>query len=253
MKISIVTAVYNAQDTIGEAVRSVANQRYGNLEHLIIDGLSRDSTLSALDAVSHDRMIVHSEADNGIYDAINKGIARASGDVIGLVHSDDLLAHDGVLERIADAFGDENVEAVYGDLDYVAQGDTRRVIRHWSSGEFNPARLRRGWMPPHPTLYLRRGVFERIGRYNTQFRIAADYDFILRYFSQTKAIPVYLPEVLYTMRMGGVSNRDLSRIIQKSREDLIALRQNRIGGMGTLLTKNVSKLGQFVLRRTTGA
>jgi len=248
MKISIVTAVYNAQYTIAEAVRSVARQSHADIEHVIIDGKSRDNTLMALDTVRHDRMVVHSERDSGLYDAINKGISRATGDVVGLVHSDDFLADDRVLERVASAFSAPGVEAVYGDLDYVAQGDTRRVIRHWSSGAFNPARLKRGWMPPHPTLYLRREVFDRIGSYDTQFRIAADYDFILRYFSQTTATPVYIPEVLYRMRLGGVSNRDLSKIYQKSREDLIALRRNRIGGMGTLLTKNFSKLGQFVSR-----
>lgn len=161
------------------------------------------------------------------------------------MHADDYLAHKDVLADIAVAFDDPQVEAVYGDLDYVFKTDTSRVIRHWLSGSYHADRLVQGWMPPHPTLYLRRSVFDRIGVYDTRYRIAADYDFVLRYFSETQAQPVYLPQVLVKMRVGGESNRSLGRVIRKSREDYAALRQNQVGGIGTLLRKNASKLGQF--------
>jgi glycosyltransferase involved in cell wall biosynthesis len=245
MKISIITAVYKSAGTVGQAITSVATQSHRDLEHLIIEGASGDDSLAAVQAAAHDRMVVTSEPDTGIYDALNKGIGRAVGDVIGLVHADDYLAHEDVLADIAAAFSDPQVEAVYGDLDYVSKADTTRVIRHWSSGSYHPERLGQGWMPPHPTLYLRRSVFDRIGVYDTQYRIAADYDFVLRYFSQTQVPPVYLPQVLVKMRVGGESNRSLDRLVRKSREDYTALRQNGVGGIGTLLRKNVSKLGQF--------
>jgi glycosyltransferase len=193
-------------------------------------------------------MALISEPDDGIYDALNKGIARASGDIIGFLHSDDFFAHEGVLAQIADAFADPSVEAVFSDLDYVSQADTSRVIRHWSTGPFRPERLKRGWMPAHPTLYVRSAVYERLGAYDTRLRIAADYDFILRYFSQLEADTVYIPEVLYKMRVGGESNRSLTKIKTKMTEDYQALRRNKVGGVTALAWKNLSKLGQFTRR-----
>jgi len=249
MKFSIITAVYNSQATIGEAINSVAQQSHHDLEHLIIEGKSKDNSLAAIKAASHPRMAFTSEPDTGIYDALNKGVARASGDVVGFVHSDDFLAHEKVLERIAQAFCDPEVEAVFGNLDYVMQSDTSKIVRHWATGPFSPKRLKRGWMPAHPTLYLRRSVYDRIGGFDTGFRIAADYDFILRYFSQTQGRSVYLPEVLYKMRLGGVSNRNLAKIREKMGEDLRAIRRNHVGGIVTLASKNLSKLGQFVERQ----
>ncbi|SEG30838.1 glycosyltransferase family 2 protein [Jhaorihella thermophila] len=248
MKISVITAVYNSEATVGEAIASVAAQEYSDVEHLIIEGKSRDGSLAAIEAAAHDRMVLVSEPDTGIYDALNKGIVRATGDVVGFLHSDDFLAHTRVLSRIAEAFEDPNVEAVFSDLDYVSQSDTGRVVRHWVTGPFEPRRLKWGWMPAHPTLYLRRSVYETIGTFDTSFRIAADYDFILRYFTQTKAPSVYIPEVLYKMRLGGESNRDLGRIKRKSMEDYRAIRRNGVGGPLTLASKNLSKLGQFLPR-----
>lgn len=245
MKISIITAVYKSAETVGQAIASVAVQSHRDIEHLIIEGSSGDDTLAAVEAVAHDRMVVTSEPDKGIYDALNKGIRQATGDIVGLVHADDYLAHKDVLADIAAAFDDPQVEAVYGDLDYISKVDPVRVIRHWTSGSYYPKRLVQGWMPPHPTLYLRRSVFDRIGVYDTRYQIAADYEFVLRYFSETRAQPVYLPQVLVKMRIGGESNRSLGRVIRKSREDYAALRQNQAGGIGTLLRKNASKLGQF--------
>ena len=249
MKISVITAVYRSAATVGQAIASVVGQTHPDLEHVVIEGASGDGTLAAVQAAAHPRMIVHSGPDTGIYDALNKGIARATGEVVGLVHADDWLAHPRVLADVAAAFADPGVEAVYGDLDYVAKADPSRVVRHWVSGSYARAKLGQGWMPPHPTLYLRRSVFDRVGLYDTRFRIAADYDFVLRYFSTTDAAPVYLPQVLVKMRTGGASNRSLGRVIAKSREDYRALRASGVGGAGTLWRKNASKLGQFVVRK----
>jgi glycosyltransferase len=189
-----------------------------------------------------------SEPDRGIYDALNKGIARASGDVLGFLHADDLYADRSVLARVAEAFSDPSVDAVFGDLVYVDKANTESVIRYWQAGEYTPSKLRQGWMPPHPTLYLRRELYERHGGFDTSFRIAADYDFMLRVLKGIGGKVVYLPHVLVRMRVGGASNRSVQNILRKSAEDLRALRNNGIGGVGTLALKNGSKVTQFLRR-----
>jgi glycosyltransferase len=252
VKISIITAVYNRADTIEHAVQSVRGQTYPHVEHVVVDGASTDGTLERLRACLDARASLVSEPDKGIYDALNKGLARATGEVLGLMHSDDFFADERVLARVAAAFADPEVDAVYGDLDYVAKADPSRIVRQWRSGAYSRDRLKAGWMPPHPTLYLRRRVIEQWGGFDTSFRIAADYDAILRYFWRGQIRAAYIPEVLVKMRVGGESNRSLSRILRKSREDLRAMRNNGVGGVGALAWKNLSKLGQFVGKRAKG-
>ncbi len=245
MKVSVVTAVWNRAATVGGAIDSVSAQTHPDIEHLVIDGASTDGTLAEVEARRSPGMVVVSEPDRGIYDALNKGLARSTGEVVGLLHSDDFFANIGVIERIAAAFADPAIDAVYGDLDYVSAGDPARIIRHWRAGKATPARLRRGWMPPHPTLFVRRHVFEVHGAYDTRYRIAADYDAVLRWFGTAGITSAYIPEVLVKMRVGGESNASLAKILRKSREDYRALRTNRVGGLGTLIAKNLSKLPQF--------
>lgn len=244
--ISIVTAVYNRVETLAEALSSVERQTYGRVQHVIIDGGSSDGSIELIRARAGADAIVVSELDNGIYDALNKGVARATGDVIGLLHSDDLFATDDVLAKVAAGFAQTDVMAVYGDLEYVRRNDPARVVRHWKSGHFRRERLGWGWMPPHPALFLRRSVIERMGAYDTSFRIAGDYDAILRYFSLEGFRTAYIPEVLVKMRVGGESNRSIERILRKSREDWRAIRKNRVGGIHTLAAKNLRKIGQFL-------
>lgn len=246
LKISVVTAVFNRESTIAEAIESVAAQDYGNVEHLIQDGGSKDGTLAVIEQVAGSNVKVESAPDGGIYDGINKGITRTTGDIVGLMHSDDLFADPHVLSRVAKAFEDPTVDGVYGDLDYVAADDITRVIRKWRSGDYTTAKLRRGWMPPHPTLYLRRSIFDQWGMYDTSLRISADYDAMLRYLVKGQIKLGYIPEVLVKMRVGGESNASLSKILQKSREDYRAIRSNGVGGFGTLALKNLSKIQQFI-------
>jgi glycosyltransferase len=182
---------------------------------------------------------------------LNKGISKASGDVIGFLHSDDLYFNELVVSKIAETFADREVSGVYGDLLYVNKDDTNRVVRYWSAGRFSPKKLRLGWMPPHPTLYVRRSVYEKIGLFNTNYRIAADYEWILRFLKNKHQKCAYIEEPLLKMRLGGASNRSLKLIIQKSYEDYRALRQNRVGGVGALLMKNFQKLPQFFARPKT--
>lgn len=245
MKVSVVTAVWNRAATVGCAIDSVTAQTWPDIEHVVIDGASTDGTMAAIESRRTARMVVISEPDRGIYDALNKGLARSTGDVVGLLHSDDEFAHPRVIERIAAAFSDAAIDAVYGDLDYVAANDPARIIRHWRAGEVTHAKLRRGWMPPHPTLFLRRRVFEVHGAYDTRYRIAADYDAVLRWFGRCAITSAYIPEVLVKMRVGGESNASLGKILRKSHEDYRALRCNRVGGIPTLVAKNLSKIPQF--------
>lgn len=229
-------------------MNSVREQGFSDLEHVIQDGASTDGTLELIHQLANSTTSIISEPDTGIYDAINRGIRRASGGVIGLMHSDDIFASDDVLTKVAAAFKDPKIDGVYGDLQYVAADDLSRVIRHWRAGEYHPRLIKRGWMPPHPTLYLRREVFDRFGLYDPSFRISADYDAMLRYLVKGKIELAYIPEVLVKMRVGGESNSSVGRIIRKSWEDLRAMKNNGVGGVSTLLWKNLSKVGQFVVR-----
>ncbi|TNC52301.1 glycosyltransferase [Rubellimicrobium rubrum] len=245
MLISIITAIYNRADTVGDAAQSLRAQTWTDYEHVIQDGGSTDGTLQVLDGLADERTRLQTGRDSGIYDALNRALARTTGEVVGLLHSDDLLAAPDILASVAQAFEDPSVDAVYGDLLYVSRSDPSKVIRTWASQPFHPALLRRGWMPPHPTLFLRRRVIERHGVYDTSYRIAADYDSILRYFGQPGFKAVHVPKVFVRMRVGGESNRSVERILRKSREDLRALRTNKAGGVGALVLKNTSKITQF--------
>ena len=246
MKISVVTAVFNRQATIGDAIDSVRAQSWANVEHIIQDGGSSDGTLEPIRGYSSPNMSIASEPDTGIYDALNRGIRRATGDVIGLMHSDDLFAHNRVLEMVAAALENTDIDGTYGDVEYIAKDDASKVIRYWRSGEYHPRLLKRGWMPPHPTVYLRREVFDRLGLYDTSFEIAGDYDAMLRYLAKGGVKLAYIPEVMVKMRVGGESSRSFERIVRKSAEDLRALRKNQVGGYQTLAAKNLSKVRQFI-------
>jgi glycosyltransferase len=245
LKISVITVVFNRRDTIEDALRSVASQVYGNVEHIVVDGGSSDGTMDVLNACRGQLDVLLSEADSGIYDALNKGIALSTGDVVGFLHSDDVFADTRVLSRIAEVFADEAVGAAYGDLVYVHEVDMARVIRHWSAGNFSKSKLTWGWMPPHPTFYVRRSLYAQLGSFDLRYSISADYDTMLRFLGRGQVRATYIPEVLIKMRLGGVSNRSLANILQKSWEDYLALRRNGVGGLGALVWKNLSKVGQF--------
>lgn len=248
VKISVVTATYNCAATILDCLRSIAEQRHQDIEHILVDGASTDGTVELLHQQASRPNRIISEPDGGIYEALNKGVAHASGEIVGFLHADDLYADARVLEDVASAFQKPDVEAVYGDLIYVRKSDTDKVVRYWRSSPFARSSLARGWMPPHPTLYLRRRVYERFGGFDLSYRIAADYEFMLRVLAAIDGKVTYVPRVLVKMRLGGESNRSIRNIIRKSAEDLRALRSNRVGGVASLLLKNGSKLGQFVRR-----
>lgn len=248
MKVSIITAVYNARETVGDAIESILAQGYPDIETIVIDGASTDGTLSVLKGYGERLGVLISEPDGGIYAALNKGISHASGDVIGFLHADDMLASEHSVTRIADAFSDPSVEAVYGDLVYVDKRECRKVIRYWHAGEYSRSKLTTGWMPPHPTLYVRRSVYERMGGFDVSFRIAADYDCMLRFLWRGGITCRYVPEVLVRMRVGGASNRSIGNMLRKSAEDYRAIRRHKAGGLHTLISKNLRKIPQFLMR-----
>jgi glycosyltransferase len=254
MKISIITVCYNSAGHLADALRSVDSQRWSDLEHVIVDGASTDATPEVLRAHADPRRSVVSEKDKGIYDAMNKGLRRAQGEVVGFLNADDFLAGDDVIEAIARAFEqDPSLDALYGDLEYVRDDAQMRTIRRWRSGPFLPGHLRHGWMPPHPTFYVRRSLLERVGGFDTRYRIAADYDFMMRCLTLPDIRVHYLPRLLVRMRLGGASNASVRAMLRKSREDLRIMRAHRIGGLWSLVAKNVRKVPQFVRRsRTTG-
>lgn len=248
LRISVITAVRDRADMIQGALNSVAQQTYPYVEHVLIDGASTDGTLEKLRAYQNPQCILLSEQDTGIYNALNKGIALATGDVIGVLHSDDFFASSECLQAIADAFSDPTVDVVYGDLEYVSKHDIARIVRRWRAGRFKTLRLSFGWMPPHPTIFVRRRVFERIGVYNEHYRIAADYEFVLRCFGTSEVHAVYIDRTLVKMRTGGESNRSINKILFKSKEDFLALRstgRSPAQSIFALICKNVRKVHQF--------
>lgn len=246
MKVSIITITLNSAKTVERTLLSVQQQTYGDIEHIVIDGASTDGTMEIVNHYASRLAQVVSEPDNGLYDALNKGLALATGDIIGILNSDDVLADESTIATIVSRFVREQADLVYGDLLYCR--DTNKsdsVIRYWRSNIFREKSLKCGWMPPHPTLYCRRNIYEIVGLFNSGFRISADYDLILRIFSHSEFKKVYLPNVIVKMSAGGVSNRNLHTILLKSREDLRAVRSNHIGGLCTILCKNFRKIGQF--------
>lgn len=248
IKVSIITATYNSAHGIEACLDSILSQDYKNIECLIIDGQSKDQTLEIVSKkkINNSCINIVSEFDEGIYDALNKGIALASGELIGFVHSDDLLASSKVISELVSKIQTENLDGVYGDLQYVDKINTNKIIRFWKSCEFNSNLLRKGWMPAHPTLILKKEVYLKHGVFNKSFKIAADYDFMLRIFKDTKLKFGYLPKVVIKMRVGGASNGSLKNIIKKSKEDYRAICSNNIGGFITLILKNTSKIKQFL-------
>ena len=249
MKVSIITPVFNGKKTIRETINSVLSQEYRNIEHIVIDGYSTDGTLEMISDYNHRIAKVVSEPDRGIYDALNKGIQLSTGDIIGILHSGDLYAHDRVLQRVVDGFENQNKDSCYGDLQYVDQNDPQRVIRRWKSSCYRDGKFKLGWMPPHPTFFVKREIYEKYGSFNKGFRIAGDYELMLRFLAKQKISVFYIPEVLVKMRMGGISNRSVKDLWVKSREDYKAWKINRLrGSLFIILLKNLSKLPQFLRR-----
>jgi len=245
MKFSVITATYNSQSTITDAINSVASQTYNNIEHIIIDGASTDNTLSIIENIKSRISKIISEPDNGIYEALNKGIENTTGDIIVFLHADDIFAENTIIEKAANLFLEKQPDSIYGNLQYVAKENTGKIIRYWKSGDFSFSKLRKGWMPPHPTFFVKKEIYDKFGNFDTSFKIAADYDIILRFLGKQKISTAYLPKVMIKMRIGGESNKSIKNIIKKMKEDVKALRKNKLGGLHTVIMKNIIKIPQL--------
>ncbi len=249
MKVSVITGVLDRSDTIEDCIKSVLSQSYKDIEHIVIDGGSTDGTLDIISRYKDKIAKVVGEPDNGIYDALNKGIRLASGDIIGLLHADDFYAHDRVIENVVSVFESKNVNSCYGDLEYVDKNDADKVIRYWKSSNYRQGKFKYGWMLPHPTFFVRKWVYEKYGYFNTHFKIAADYELMIRFLVKHRISTYYVPEVLIKMRMGGVSNKNLKNLLIKNYEDYRAWKVNNLNGsLSIILLKNLVKIPQFFKR-----
>lgn len=250
MKISVITVCYNSAETIGHTLRSVRDQTHGEIEHIIVDGASKDNTLEVVAAEGPHVAKLVSEKDNGIYDAMNKGIALASGDIVAFINADDFYAGPCVLTTVAEAFEKSDADCCYGDLCYVSQGDPTRTVRYWRSADFVPGAFEKGWCPPHPTFFVRRSVYQRLGGFDLSFKIAADFELMARYLEAARISSHYIPEVLVKMRLGGTTNRSLSNIFKQNAEIGRALKKLglRFSLVSFVLNKLVSRAIQFVRR-----
>ncbi len=247
LSISIITATYNCERTIVDTLQSVANQTYPHLKHILIDGASTDNTVALAEQFTHISKIV-SEPDKGIYDAMNKGIGHADGDVVGILNGDDYYANNAVIETVMQRFSDPAVMCVYGDLVYVDEKNPEKIRRYWKAGEYRQKKFYYGWMPPHPSFFVRKSLYEKFGLFNTGFRSAADYELMLRFLLKYRQPAAYVPEILVKMRTGGVSNASWKNRIRANQEDRRAWAENGLKPyFFTIPLKPLSKFGQFLI------
>ncbi len=245
-KVSIITVCYNNADTLESTILSVQLQNYPSIEYIIVDGASTDGTLAVID--KHKDIISRSvsKKDEGIYDAINKGIKMASGDIIGVLHADDFYVSSEIISKVVNVFEKSGVDCVYGDLQYVDRANPEKVTRHWVAGQYREGLFRKGWMPPHPTFFIKKECINKYGDYNLTLHQASDYEFMLRMIHKHRIKVGYVPDVLVKMRIGGASNKSIFNRIKNNLEDRKAWKINNIKpSFFTLFIKPISKIGQF--------
>lgn len=249
MRITIVTVCYNAERTIGETLESVATQSHQDVENIVIDGASTDKTLKIVERYTGTLAHVLSEPDHGVYDAMNKGLARASGEVVGFLNADDVYADKNVLSRVVDIMERESLDALFGDVEFFRPEDPTRTVRRYRSARFSPDQIALGWMPAHPALFLRRRVYERYGIFRTDYRIAGDFEYCARIFHSNTLVYRSLPETLVRMRTGGISTSGWRNTVLLNREVLRACRENGIDtNILKIFSKYPAKLLEFLIK-----
>jgi len=227
-KITVITVCLNSAQTIRETLASVASQSYDHLEHIIIDGSSRDGTIEIVRSWRRHPVRCISEPDRGIFDAMNKGLELATGDIVGMLNSDDVYYDADILKKVAEIMSDPDVDACYADLIYVAKSQPNKIVRFWKSCPFAPGLFATGWVPPHPTFFARRRLYDRFGLFDLNYSLAADYELMARFLEKFKIHAVYVPQIFVKMRQGGVSNKNLSNIIKQNLEIYKALKKNNV-------------------------
>ena len=244
LKISLITVCYNAESTIRRCITSVIAQNYKNIEYLIIDGGSTDNTLSIINEFKECIHTFKSEPDKGMYDAMNKGIKLSEGDIIGMLNADDFFADNTVVATVAESFINQTLPIVYGDLDYI--NSEEKIIRKWRSGKYRHGKFNYGWMPPHPTFYCRKELFDQYGFYSLKYGTAADYELMSRFMHLNHIGAFYINKVLVKMNIGGASNKSYGNRVKGLFFDLKAMRNNGIlVPIATLIAKPLRKINQY--------
>ena len=251
INISVITVCFDSEETILATIESVASQTHTNIEHIIIDGGSTDNTMAIVLSESANISKVVSEKDRGIFDAMNKGLSLATGDVVGFLNSDDVFASNDCLAVIATAFSDDSIQGCHGDLVYVARDDLTKIVRYWQSGKYEEGMFSRGWVPPHPTFYAKRNLYHKFGMFDCDLQLAADFDVLLRFFVLHRINSVYIPKVLVKMRLGGASNSSFRSILNQNK--FVKKSFDKYGfnaGPGLFLFRLYRRLSQFFMRPT---
>ncbi len=219
MTITIITVAYNSAHTIANTLQCIQNQSYNKIEHIVVDGNSSDNTFNIINNYPHVSQTI-SEPDNGVYFAMNKGLEMAQGDIIGILNSDDIYATPYIIEKVAAFFMSSDIDGVYGDLDYI--NNKNKVVRNWRSGAYSRNKFLQGWMPPHPTFFVRKSVYDKFGGFNTNLKNSADYELMLRLMYKHKIKMGYIPEVMVKMKTGGLSNANFFNRVRANKEDKLA-------------------------------
>ena len=249
LKISIITVSFNSVLTIRDTIKSIISQDYCNIEYIIIDAGSKDGTVEIIKEYDAHISCFISEDDNGIYDGMNKGITSATGDIVGILNSDDFYPNSFVLSNVARTFEKESCDAVYGDLVYVKFFDINKIVRYWQSGEYTVKKIKNGWMLPHPTFFVRNEMYKKYGCYNTDLKTAADYEMILKLLYKHNIRVFYIPMILVKMRIGGASNSSVINRIRANNEDGLAWTKNQLNKpMFIRIKKPLQKIKQFFLK-----
>ena len=251
MKVSIITVTFNSISVINDCLDSISSQEYDNIQHIVIDGASTDGTLSVLESKHSQINTLISKPDNGIYDAMNKGIKIATGDIIGFLNSDDFYLNNKVISKVVKEFEkDSFLDACYSDLIYVDQFNTSKTIRYVKSSKFQEGLFSRGWCPPHPTFFVRRSVYKKFGNFDLSYKFASDVDLMMRFLEKYKIKSKYIPEVWVKMRMGGVTNKNLKNIWLQNKEIIHSFNKNNLSVnlLKFLILKIISRIVQLFKR-----
>lgn len=251
MKVSIITISFDSAETLQDTIQSVAIQSYPDIEYIIIDGGSTDGTLDIINKNSDIISTWVSEPDKGIYDAMNKGIRMATGDIIAIMNSDDFYVHADVISQVVERFRKSGADSVYGNIQYIDRHEPTKVIRNWVSGHYQRQKFLMGWMPPHPAFFVKRNIYHTYGNFDTRLKTSADYELMLRFLYKHKISSHYLPELLVYMRTGGASNQSWKKRIAANFEDRRAWKLNGLRPyFFTALLKPLRKIKQFIIFRT---
>ena len=253
MQVSLITCTYNSEKTIKNCCLSISSQTYGNIEHVISDKNSQDKTIETIKKYGIKNLVIHKQKSIGIYAALNEGIKKSKGGIIGILHSDDEFIDKDVIKIVTQKFLQNDLDVLFSNIFYTKQNDTNKIVRKWisnlkegiQSNNILNKKINNGWMPPHPTIFFKRDLLDKIGYYNEDLIISSDYDFIIRMFRENNLKIFFLNKVTLKMRIGGISNKNLKNIFLKMKEDLIIMKKFKLNRFKCILIKNFSKIKQF--------